>query len=332
MPEFPKISVVTPSFNQAPYLEQTIDSVLTQDYPNVEYLVYDGGSTDGSVDIIRKHADRLAGWRSGPDKGQTDAILQGWRAATGDWVSWLNSDDYLLPGALEKVAEEFREHPEAQVIIGTCWIVDEQGRVIGEKYARGLDLPLMLTTSGGVPGQPSVFVRREVLDKVGFPDPALRYVMDWEYWIRITLQVAPSQVRVIYRPLSAVRVWPGTKTLTGIASICEEHRQVLTRLFASGELPAALQALKAAALAGTYYKQAFLEWRAGQTLAAWRSLSKARSISIAGLSWRQFLWMHVRIWAPYSLYERLQFGWSGVRYPVLNADRSLAGPINHADR
>lgn len=124
----PKISVVTPSFNQAAYLERTLRSVLDQGYPNLEYIVIDGGSTDGSVEIIRRYADRLAFWTSEADRGQTDAINKGLRRATGEWVAWQNSDDIYYPGAFHDLSAVAAKHPKAGLIIADMMLIDEHDR------------------------------------------------------------------------------------------------------------------------------------------------------------------------------------------------------------
>src|SRR5262245_54842718 len=124
---FPRISIVTPSYNQAPYLHQTIDSVLSQGYPNLEYIVIDGGSTDGSVDSIRRYEKHLAYWASERDRGQTHAINKGFKRATGEVHAYLNSDDYYLPETLATVARAVRMRPDVDLIHGRCRYVDEQG-------------------------------------------------------------------------------------------------------------------------------------------------------------------------------------------------------------
>ena len=302
----PQFTIVTPAFNQAQYLEQAIRSVVEQRDVRIEYFVFDGGSTDGSAAIIEKYARVLADWSSAPDAGQTDAIVRGWSRAHGAFVAWLNSDDYYVPDALALVAAEFERDEQIQVVIGACLMVDEHGAVIGRKYAREFNLHTMLTTSGGVPGQPAVFVRRSLVAAVGLPDAALHYVMDWEYWMRLALHLRSGQVRVMHTALAVVRSWPGTKTRTGVEAICREHRAVLERLFAAGTLPLELQALRSTALAGTHLKQSFLEWQAGLNGAAWRSLVQARKISAASVAGWRGSRLRLRLLLPYRLYNRLQ--------------------------
>src|SRR5437667_5688340 len=127
----PRISIVTPSYNQGKYLEQTIRSVLDQGYPNLEYIICDGGSTDISVEIVKKYSDRLAWWCSEKDRGQSDAINKGWRRATGDILAYLNSDDVLLPGAIERVVRAFQQTPSAGVVYGDWTCLDEHGSELG---------------------------------------------------------------------------------------------------------------------------------------------------------------------------------------------------------
>ncbi len=320
MPDLPVISIVTPSYNQAAFLEATIQSVLSQSYPKLEYFVYDGGSTDASPDIIRRYAQYLKDWSSGPDRGQTDAIVRGWKHATGEVVAWLNSDDYYLPGTLKRVGEEFQKDPEVMVVVGTCLILDVNDKISGEKYARNFNLIDLLTTSGSVPGQPAVFIRRQMLETVGLPDLDLHFVMDWEYWIRLALRLRPEQIKVVYEPWAVARMWPGNKTSTGVEEICREHRLVLERLFASGTLPQHLQRLQAVARAGTYIKQAFLEWQAGLPVASRRSLAMARHIFPKVVTWRQGFNLWWRTWVPYPIYQWLRKRW--VRY-VMQPFRAL---------
>lgn len=185
----PLVSVVTPSYNQAAFLEETMRSVLEQDYPAIEYIVIDGGSTDGSVEIIRRYADRLAYWVSEPDRGQADAINKGWARCTGEIIAFLNSDDYYLPGAIRTVVRAFQENPDAGMVCGQArWITDtgvpvQTSRFYIDAEQEGWAL-LDLENQTSVP-QPAAFVRRSAVEKVGMLDPSFHFSLDGEFFIRI---------------------------------------------------------------------------------------------------------------------------------------------------
>jgi glycosyltransferase involved in cell wall biosynthesis len=187
------VSIVTPSYNQAQYLEQTLRSVFEQDYPNIEYILIDGGSTDGSSDIIEKYKDKLAYWVSEKDSGQAEAINKGLARATGDIVAWINSDDFYFPGAITSAVKAFESHPNAGLIYGDTVAVDEQGEFIYfPKYAQW-DLKDLLTFN--IIGQPAVFMRRDVLLKAGFLDPSFHFLLDHQLWLRMA-----SHAPMLYVP------------------------------------------------------------------------------------------------------------------------------------
>ena len=180
------VSIITPSFNQASYLEQTILSVLGQDYPHIEYFVVDGASTDNSVDIIRKYESKLAWWVSEKDKGQADAINKGFAHATGEVIAWLNSDDYYLAGTISTVVKIFEEHPEVVLAYGNMLSVDENGKTFNTLNYKQLTLEDLLCFQ--IIGQPAVFMRRSALQKVGGLDPAFHFMLDHHLWIRLAQQ------------------------------------------------------------------------------------------------------------------------------------------------
>lgn len=184
MGDWPRISVVTPSYNQARYLEATIQSVLDQDYPNLEYLVLDGGSTDGSADIIARHKGKLAFWVSEPDRGQADAINRGFARATGDILAWLNSDDTYEPGALSAVGEAFRRNPGARLVYGEGWYIDENGaRIRPCRFVREAFRPRYLANRDPILQQ-AAFWTRDLWRQVGPINEGLNWVFDWDWFCR----------------------------------------------------------------------------------------------------------------------------------------------------
>jgi glycosyltransferase involved in cell wall biosynthesis len=180
----PRITIITPSFNQSKYLEKTIQSVLEQDYPDLEYIVLDGGSTDGSVEIIKKYADRIAFWESRPDHGQSDAINKGFRRATGDIVSWINSDDVYAKGAFARVAGYFADHPDDDMVYGDCDLINEDGEMYARERPGLFDLARFLERNY-IP-QPTVFLRRTSIEGDHLVDESFHYAMDYELWLRIS--------------------------------------------------------------------------------------------------------------------------------------------------
>ncbi len=181
---YPKISVITPSYNQVKYLERTIKSVLDQNYPNLEYIIIDGGSTDGSVDLIRRYANRLAHWVSERDSGQPNAINKGLRAATGDWVAWQNSDDVFYPGAFMSVASVAASIRDVQLIIGNMNLIDKDDHLLRAiKYVkptyRSLLAERMVLTNQ------AAFWRRGLHSNVGFLDESLDCAFDYEWFLRV---------------------------------------------------------------------------------------------------------------------------------------------------
>ena len=180
----PRISIVTPSFNQARYLEATMQSVFQQEYPNLEYIVIDGGSTDGSVDIIRRHADRLASWVSEPDGGQSAAIASGFKRATGDILAWLNSDDVYLPGALQAVSRAFEADPRVDFVYGSRRVIDSEGHE-SRRYSPPTLFHRYYFSFGQWIPQECAFWRRGLYDRIGGLDPDKGFSLDFSLFVRM---------------------------------------------------------------------------------------------------------------------------------------------------
>lgn len=185
----PLVSIVTPSYNQASFLPDTIQSVLAQDYPRLEYIIVDGGSTDGSLPIIQQHASKLAWWVSEPDQGQTDAINKGFARASGEIFAWLNSDDTYQLGAITQAVRALLAHPEAAMVYGDANLIDELGKTFGRFPARQTGLKQMLRGSVHIPQQAAFFWAR-YWKQVGPLDPTFHFAMDYDLWVRLA-KLAP---------------------------------------------------------------------------------------------------------------------------------------------
>ena len=184
MPSEPLVSIVTPSFNQAQFLEQTILSVLEQDYPHIEYLIVDGGSTDGSRELIQRYAPHLTWWVSEPDQGQTDAINKGFSHARGEILAWLNSDDTYQPGAISQAVEYLQSHPEVGMVYGDANLIDASGNIIGKFPARQTDYRRLRRGYVHIPQQASFF-QASLWKQVGPLDPSFYFAMDYDLWVRL---------------------------------------------------------------------------------------------------------------------------------------------------
>jgi glycosyltransferase involved in cell wall biosynthesis len=259
-----RISIVTPSFNQAAFLESTIESVLTQSHSNVEYIIMDGGSTDHSQDIIRKYAEKLAYWQSEKDGGQANAINKGWKIATGDVLSYLNSDDLLMPNALSTVAAAFESHPEVDVLYGDAIVIDTSGVKIADRFSHPFEPQKIFTTWEDPIAQPSAFVRKSVLKKFGGFDESFHFCLDFEYWIRIF-----DQSKLLHTPtfLSAIRHHDASKTSIAEARQASELLRIAERAI-SARLPEKYGIADQKVRDGVHHRAAMHYRSAGQKLAA----------------------------------------------------------------
>lgn len=220
----PLVSIVTPSYNQGRFLRRTIESVLTQEYPRVEYIVCDGGSTDESRAILESYGDRFS-WVSEPDAGQSNAINKGLRRARGDIVAYLNSDDVLLPGALLTIVAHLEANPEWDLVYGNAHHIDVDDRVLGPYPTAPFDFDRLLQDCCIC--QPAAFWRRRVIDRIGFFDDALHYAMDYEYWMR--LHRAGGLLAHVPDFIASSRVHSATKTLSARLQVYDEILAVSRR-------------------------------------------------------------------------------------------------------
>ena len=244
----PKVSIITPSYNQGEYLEETILSVLNQTYSNIEYVVIDGGSTDNSVDIIRKYEERITYWCSEKDNGQADAINKGLKRATGDLVCWINSDDILYPHFVEKFVNHFVTHPNVDFLYGDV----EQGTDLQHATFRkgeAIDYPTMLRTLRVPMPQQSTMWRRGVMDKIGYLDPQWHVLLDREYFMRIAQHCV-----IEYLPgvVAFFRNHENAKSIAEWHKWMPELEKYYTTLFEDSKFP--YQHLKKESIAAMYWE------------------------------------------------------------------------------
>lgn len=288
---WPRVSVVTPSYNQGQFLEETIRSVLLQGYPNLEYLIVDGGSADDSVEIIRKYEPWLAYWVSERDNGQAHAINKGWQKATGAYVTWLNSDDLLWPSSLDRTVRALEGDKQAVIAYGDVWLIDAQSQRFPKPYdqipARPFSLEgMMLFWRNPVPQQ-GFLMRRALLDQVGYLDESYHFTMDFEYWARIALAGGPGIP--LSCPVAAFRHHQLSKTDTIQLRRIADRYKIHEKVFA-GSVPAILTGKADESLSNLHLSAAYIAYSAGEAVAMRRYAS--RHIAQRGLRASPQAWVY----------------------------------------
>lgn len=210
---WPRISIVTPSYNQGNFIEQTIRSVLLQNYPNLEYIIIDGGSTDETVDVIKRYGKWINYWVSEPDKGQSHALQKGFNKATGEILAWMNSDDFYEKDALLKVGRAYMQQPFS-FYCGSCKMINENDALIQQLYTPKVSFATLIRywKPHFCPPQPSIFFSRHAFDHTGQFNVGLKYAMDYELWLKA---VSKHKFTIVNEPLSYYRVHSASKTGSG---------------------------------------------------------------------------------------------------------------------
>ena len=296
----PLVSIVTPSYNQAQFLEEAMRSVLEQSYPSIEYIVVDGGSSDGSVEIIRRYADRLAWWTSEPDAGQAAALNKGLARATGEYLGWLNSDDRLLPGAVSSVVEALERDPDALLAYGGVEHIDERSQRIAYSPPVDTDVATMVRTGTYMVSQQGSLFRRRAWELAGPLNESSYYLFDAEFVLRVGLAGRIARIDV---PLAAYRLHDESKTVARPIRRAEDYLRLYDELGA--RLPADLAPLLAEGRSQVSLWAAELFYNGGDHRRARRSLLLGLRLRPRNLS-RRWLVLLAKSLVPEPLVRRLR--------------------------
>jgi glycosyltransferase involved in cell wall biosynthesis len=256
----PLVSIVIPNYNHAAYLAAAIESVLNQDYPRIELIVIDDGSTDGSRDILSRYTGRCL-WKTQPNCGQVATMNKGWAMSRGEILGFLASDDLLLPGAISRMVLCLNENPDAVLVYGDFNLIDPDSAIVRRVVTPEFDYAEMVTKLVCAPG-PGALFRRAAFEKAGVWDERLKQMLDFEYWLRLGLVGRFQRVPTV---LAAYRIHEGSQTFAASTSQIrtEEPVEILQRFFAGAKVPIAIMARKNQALAYAYLSSAQLHFRVG---------------------------------------------------------------------
>ena len=260
----PLVSIITPSFNQGKYIEETLRSVLLQDYPNIEYIVIDGASTDNSVEVIEQYKDRLAYFVSEKDEGQSDAINKGFCKAKGEIIAWLNSDDVYTEHAVARAVKALEQYPDCGFVFGNVLSMDMQSEVFNMMTFGDWGLPELMRFK--IISQPGIFIRKKALDAVGYLNPAYHYLMDHHLWLKIATKFPIQYIEEFW---AAARYHPEAKNLKGGAHYGDEAFILFEWMKSQPELDGLIKKNKKKIEAGAHHLRAHYLLDSGQN---WNSL------------------------------------------------------------
>lgn len=282
-----KLSIVTPSYNQGKFLGDTIRSVIASTRPPDEYFVIDGGSNDGSVDTIREYEGFITTWVSEPDQGQADAINKGFRLCNGDIIGWLNSDDMVLPGTFDRILKVFEHNPNAAIVYGDVFSIDEIGETINLQRFRQLRLPDLMAFN--IISQPGVFFRRGALQAAGLLDESYHYLLDHHLWLRLAQQ---GEMVYIPEPFAAARYHPAAKNVAYTRHFGQEAFRMMAWMRDDPRLGSLFAKHKRKIESGAYRLDGYYQMEGGQF---WQGLAcYGRAIIIRpvvlALEWKHLLY------------------------------------------
>ncbi|MFN2214379.1 MAG: glycosyltransferase family 2 protein [Anaerolineales bacterium] len=315
----PLVSVITPSYNQAQYLEDSIESVFAQDYPSLEYLIADGGSTDGSIEIIRKYESQLAWWVSEADEGQAAAINKGMAQAQGEIVAWLNSDDLYLPGAIKEAVRAFQENPRVKMVFGNAITIDAQGVPLKELVFPDWELEDLIGFR--IICQPAVFMRREVYRQVSGLDPRYHFMLDHHLWIRIA-----STGSILHRDSfwAAARHHEAAKNVSQAPAFGRETLEVLDWMQQQEDLSTIIKEHKRKVMAGAYRLNGRYLLDGGLYRAALKSYARAfiNQPLYTARHWRRIIYACLG-WLGVKNLDRLYSNFQAAQRPDLRSRSEL---------
>lgn len=260
MNRMPLVTIVTPSLNQGRFIRRTIESVLSQDYPNVEYWVFDGGSSDETLDILRSYGERIK-WVSEPDRGQAHAVNKGWLRAQGEILSWLNADDVLKPDAVTIIIATFQTDARLATVYGQCTFIDEDDNELGFYETQPYSYRNLVTGADDFLPQPATFVRKDMASEVGFLNEEFQYVMDFDFWLRLGMH---HPMVFLDTPVASLRIHQSSKTGSIIYKFAPELVQVYEKLFANSDFPVQLRAKEDIAWFNLYHRAASYSFWGGK--------------------------------------------------------------------
>jgi glycosyltransferase involved in cell wall biosynthesis len=247
-----RVTIITPTLNYGRFIEDTIKSVVRQNYPDLEYIIVDGGSSDETTSVVDKYKSHIATFVCEPDKGQSSAINRAILISTGEIITWLNSDDMLTDGAVRKAVQVLESHPDVDIVYSDFWDLNEQrGRLLYRK-SKQIDLPELLKRN--IIPQPTAFIRRRLLDRIGLVDESLHLTMDWDLWLR-----AARATTLLYLPntcLAVLRDHPEAKTRALYGRRVREQLSILDRLYADPTLPSEARRSRRPSYSHVYWEAA----------------------------------------------------------------------------
>ena len=256
-------SIITPSLNHYPFIKHTIDSVMEQTYNNLEYIILDGGSTDGTISILKEYGLRRKKiyWVSESDGGQAAAINHGINMSTGEIIAWLNADDVYLPETLEAVSNYFQQHPNIDIVYGDCDYIDETGKGLGRYQTAPYNYTNLIRIAVNYIPQPATFILKRVFKTTGLLDESLHYAMDYDYWLRAGVR---HNIAFVPIKFARMRLHQRAKSIKNLNKFPEELITIYMKLFNMANLPAEIQKLEREALHNVFYRASHIAFWAGE--------------------------------------------------------------------